>query len=641
MLFLNPFAFWGLLFLSVPIIVHFFDFRNVRRVRFSNVSFLRFVTSQNTARSTLKELLLLFARCLAIVALVLVFARPVLNSGNRVSLGQELIVIDNSYSSAVDCNGVSCLDVAKSVVVDLSQETGRAEVFYGGLRRSNVFYDSDELVSVLQSLDFNKSRLIWPELDDFVSRYTILSDFQPSTLDLVKQNQFDSAEYILLPIANDDLPNLFVDTVYVINHFSFGTNRQSVAVVVFNSGKKNVENSLVRLLNGNMQVSSAAIDIEAEESELITFEVDVSNQQIFEIRLEDNALALDNRFFFKVPVMDKLSISIVAGDENRNIESVFQNDQYFDLFSYSEETVDFDRVFDADLVVIHSFDELPNWVDLDRMKGSVVIFPTERIDLGSYSSLIGVNVRRASDSTKMELTIEVLRHPFYKGIFDKLDSKATLPEVQALYELSGVHDELLRTKGSFLQRMDTNGKAIYWFGSPMSRPYSSLQDHSLFVPLMYRIAEQSIAVDRPLYHRLTDRSLMLAIPQRGRELMQLRGRDGEFVPEVYPNQSEVSLTLPNELNLPGHYYLISNGDTLDILALNIPTEESRMNMIGADELREIFASNPNVTVLDTESMESLKAEFREMKDGTPIWKYALLLALMFLVAEIAIHRWLK
>lgn len=75
-IFLTPIAFWGLLTIAVPIIIHLFNLRSVKRVDFSHIAFLRKVKEESSAKRKPVELLILCSRVLGLTLLVLAFAQP-------------------------------------------------------------------------------------------------------------------------------------------------------------------------------------------------------------------------------------------------------------------------------------------------------------------------------------------------------------------------------------------------------------------------------------------------------------------------------------------------------------------------------------------------------------------------------------
>ena len=75
MQFLYPSFLWALGLIAGPMIVHLFHFRRFRTVYFTNVRFLREVQEETSNRRKIRNLLVLLARCLAVVGLVLAFGQ--------------------------------------------------------------------------------------------------------------------------------------------------------------------------------------------------------------------------------------------------------------------------------------------------------------------------------------------------------------------------------------------------------------------------------------------------------------------------------------------------------------------------------------------------------------------------------------
>ena len=57
--FLNSNVLWGLFAIAIPIIIHLFNLRRVKRVEFSNTSLLRRVKEESSAKRKPVELLIL------------------------------------------------------------------------------------------------------------------------------------------------------------------------------------------------------------------------------------------------------------------------------------------------------------------------------------------------------------------------------------------------------------------------------------------------------------------------------------------------------------------------------------------------------------------------------------------------------
>ncbi|WP_199897936.1 BatA domain-containing protein, partial [Flavobacterium sp. B17] len=87
--FLYPAFLFAMLSLAIPVIVHLFNFREYKKVYFSNVQFLKEVQEQQASHRNLKERLILAARLLALAFLVLAFARPYIPGRQKMNVGKQ------------------------------------------------------------------------------------------------------------------------------------------------------------------------------------------------------------------------------------------------------------------------------------------------------------------------------------------------------------------------------------------------------------------------------------------------------------------------------------------------------------------------------------------------------------------------
>ena len=82
MLFLYPFLLWGLLGISIPVLIHLFNRRNARNVEWGAMRFLLDSLMSRRRSLLLEELLLMAARCLLCGCAVLAMVRPFIPAGS-------------------------------------------------------------------------------------------------------------------------------------------------------------------------------------------------------------------------------------------------------------------------------------------------------------------------------------------------------------------------------------------------------------------------------------------------------------------------------------------------------------------------------------------------------------------------------
>ena len=102
MSFLNPFFLLGLAALAAPVLVHLVRRTRARRVEFPALYFVRQVPQRTIRRRTLRDLLLLALRCLALLLVVFAFTRPYFTSAGAAKESEgtraTVILIDASLS---------------------------------------------------------------------------------------------------------------------------------------------------------------------------------------------------------------------------------------------------------------------------------------------------------------------------------------------------------------------------------------------------------------------------------------------------------------------------------------------------------------------------------------------------------------
>ncbi len=124
MSFLNPILLFGLAGVSVPIIIHLLNRRQIQRVPWAAMRFLQASVENNQRRLQIEDLILLLLRVLLIALIALALARPALNAAAGL-FGQPasatLLLIDHSYSMSQTTGVSSRFDVAKRAAGEIVQ----------------------------------------------------------------------------------------------------------------------------------------------------------------------------------------------------------------------------------------------------------------------------------------------------------------------------------------------------------------------------------------------------------------------------------------------------------------------------------------------------------------------------------------
>src|SRR3954467_15375736 len=132
MSFVFPQFLFALFAVSIPIIIHLFNFRRFKKVYFSDIRFLKEVKLQTQNRNRIKHLLILLCRILAISFLVFAFAQPFIPTTNKnatVGIQASSVYVDNSFSMEnVSKNGM-LLDEAKKMAREIALAHSQSDLF--------------------------------------------------------------------------------------------------------------------------------------------------------------------------------------------------------------------------------------------------------------------------------------------------------------------------------------------------------------------------------------------------------------------------------------------------------------------------------------------------------------------------------
>ena len=666
MTFLYPSFLWALLALSIPVIIHLFNFRKTTRVFFSNNRFLKQVKEVTTAKRRLKHYLILASRLLFLFFLILAFAQPVIPARDQMDAEKNIVIyLDNSQSmSAQMPDKTPALDAAINFsrgIVDLFPPDTRYRILTNDFAPfSNTFKTKAEALDILaqvrtspvsRSLEEIKNRL-GQEQNVRSREFFWISDFQKSTLGAIPDEWDSTARWHLVPITFATAPNVFVDSAYLQNPFAAGGEKNVLTVIVRNDGEEEVNQLNLKLAINDVQAGTTTVDIPpgglAETNFDLTTGLSGFNRAV--VSFNDFPVSFDNEFYLALNFANKISIiEIKPGTAVTPVERVFGNRQVFNFRSFSVANFNYSLLDQADLVVINGIDRndaalnlsLRNYMD---ESGTLLLIPGTSPDVQSAQQLTGNPMITVvgGDPTLQELDRPDYNNPFFENVFEERSASIAMPRAAQVLRWGQDRSAILRFKNDepFLSRLDQGGK-LYLLATPLNQAFTDFHNHALFVPVMYRIASSSRKNDSRLYYTLKENFLTLKVDSllQGRPL-RLKGAQ-EIVPAQRTVNEQVFLEIPKFSITQGFYQVLAGTDPVGLVAFNLDKAESLLDQFSGREMKNQMGNASNISIFEATSAEAFSNEIKERYLGKPLWKYALILALFFLLAEVLLIRFLK
>ncbi len=671
--FLYPAFFFALLSLAIPVLVHLFNFRRYQKVYFSNVQFLKQINEQQSSRRNLKERLILATRLLALAFLVLAFTRPFISGQNQQNAGTQHVVsifVDNSYSMETLNREGSLLDEARLRAKEIASAYGINDRFqlltqdfegkHQRLVSRDEFNDAVDAVKIspqsrdLQQIINRQQSLLAIQPNALKSIY-IISDFQKN-ISGGQQLETDSSTRInLVQLQASSLPNVAVDSVALLSAVHRPGESEKLIIRLHNYADAPAEKIPLKVtINGEQKaLGSYTINARGVQTDTLIFSGLAPGWQRGEISLQDNPVTFDNQFYFSFNVKKQMPVLLIDdGTPNAFLKEVFAADPFFAATRVPAGNVDYAGLNAYPMIVLSDIRSVSPGI-AQQLKtyvskgGSLIVFPAKDADVNSYKALLqqlnsAYPEKIITENTKVSAIN--LKSAVFKNIFDSFPQNPDLPVVKKYYDLTstgGIAENLLQLAGGkpFLAE-NANGKGkVYVSAVPLDDDFSNLQRHALFLPIMFRIALLS-GHDQPLFYTLGhDESMEIPpIQTNEKQLLKLVKGNISIIPDVRQQEGSTLLYTSDELTESGTYDLRKQDSTLAVLAFNDNRSESDLSYYTKADLAKILPKNGSILQSGNASLKSIIAE---ENIGVQLWKLCIILALVFLAAEIVLVRYFK
>jgi hypothetical protein len=669
---------FAFLLLAIPIIIHLFNFRRYKTLNFSSLFFIKQINEETKSTQKLKHLLVLLARLLAFSSLILAFAQPYLpvkkNAvGSYPFLG---IYIDNSFSMSMKGAEGELISMAKekarSIIKKSSADTRFMLVtndFEGFEQRLTTKIEALERIDkieisplvrkideVINWMKEGLSEEVITEKKLSSKQLILLSDFQKSSSNFDKLSMDSTIFYYPIQLIAQNTANLSIDSIWFSDpNFKVGINNE-LNVKITNHSENEIVNSELRLdVNGSKR--DVFVDLKAKSSDVVKINYTDNKPGLKKgtLQISDRQMHFDDDYFFSYEVKEKSSALIIDGENSvENIKIVYGLDNYYQVNSINQNSFTGENLSQKDLVILNGWNEISSassesLYNFCKEGGTLALFPGEKLDVRSMNYFLSkLNAPRFGNLVNSGTKIQkiIYEDAFFLGMFEKKPDKINLPSQTKSYSISknNALNLIVMQNGSPLFLKLSNSYSLYIFTSSLTNNFGNFTTNALFSSLLLRIGESS---QRRYPISLTIGSEakfpIYNVPQV-EEALKLKSENLEFIPQLEVNNDLSSISiLKNTINssLKSGFFEIIKGKTIGYIALNYNREESNIQILNELEIKNNFTAKG----IEHVSFSSLSSE----SDGALIkldkpkeyWRIFIILALVFLFAEMSLLKWFK
>lgn len=674
MSFAYPAFLFALAAVSVPIIIHLFNFRRFKKIYFSDIRFLKDVEIETKSRNQLKNLLILLSRILAIICLVLAFTRPFIPSRsglNSEALNSVIIYIDNSFSMNAQGEAGNLLEEAKAKAIEVgSTYANGAEIRLltndfdpAHIRKLSFEEFKNEVTSVeatpqLRSFDEIVSRtagMIGPEESGLLY---FISDLQRKTAAPTSSVSDTLLNIYVLPTQASVESNVYIDSCWFETPSRLPSQADVLKVRLRNSGSSEVENVSAKLTINSVQrsVGNATIAAQSFEDIELPYTNAASGIQFAEVSIQDYPITYDDNYHLSFDLANTVKILCLNGDKASNhAKKVFEAEPNFVLTESSSTNLDYSLLATTDLVVCNAVASFSSGMVQELMKfvqdgGSVLFIPAEKPEFSSTNELLlalGAERLTGSDTSKLKVEGVNLKSRIFRNVFTQWEERIDLPTTSRHFGTtittnSGAERLMTLANGQpFLSAYYRGQGSCYVLSSAISDEWTNFHRHALFVPALYNMALNSVAHGASAETIGSDEFIAVNSKLSSSEKLEVRSLadNSSFLPERVIRMDGSGILVHDQLKKDGHYLLMADKDTIRPISFNYDRTESDMNFLSVEEFQKI-ASDLGIHNLQLVegSTETIANEVNELQNGKQLWRLFLILGLFFLLSETILIR---
>ena len=690
MSFVHPQFLFALFAVSVPIIIHLFNFRRFKKVYFSDIRFLKEVKQQTQNRNRIKHRLILISRILAVAFLVFAFAQPFIPSDKKNSVaGMQAVsvYVDNSFSMEnVSKNGM-LLDEAKKMAYEIALAHSQTDLFqlltndFEGKHQRLV--SREEFLTMLDEVKISPAVKSVSEISarqtDILSKSEIknkksfiISDFQKSISDFDKVKENTAITVILLPVPDNQQNNLYIDSCWFESPVHQLDQAEKLNVRIKNISENYLENISIKLFLNNQQKTPSSFSIAPNESKDIqlSFVIKETGIQQGRIEITDYPVTYDDKFYFSFDVAKNISVSYISSslmgmkeeDSKKSIQSLFGKDSLFRLTTQDENKIDYSSLETQQVIILSELKSISSGLAQElnhfiRNGGSLIVFPSTEADTNSYKSFLsslGTNfyLRQDTANTKIDwvnFESDIFSDVFEKSALSGAEGKRVnldLPVVHSHYAQShSTHtsEEVLlkmRNGNPFFSKYTCRKGKVYLSAVPLNSDWSNFSKHAIFVPLMYKISMNSQSSSELFYNIGKENSIPVTAKLTGENVFKIKGENNfEIIPENRVVDLQPTIFVHDQIKNAGNYNLLAGAETNSGISFNYDRKESDLSRYSPDELISLYEKSnlKNFSLLDVGD-KNISKVLANIGQGKKLWKWCILLVLSFLAIETALLR---
>ncbi|WP_293875710.1 BatA and WFA domain-containing protein [Flavobacterium sp.] len=642
MQFKHPEILYFLFLLVIPILVHLFQLRRFKKEYFTNVQFLKELSIQTRKSSNLKKWLLLATRLLLLTFLILAFAQPFFSAKDSKKSNNEMyIILDNSFS--MQAKGKKG-ELLKRAVQDLLEHTPQSQNF--SLITNSENYWNTDIKSIQKDLQDLKYSATPFRLENLIAKVNarksafnkdILVITDAVGLEEMQTKSFKKEDnvYFTIPEAEQKY-NIAIDSVFITQTLD---NFYEIGVKLSSNGE-GLKGIPIALYNKNKLVAKTILNFETN-TKTINFTIPKEDFHGY-VAITDKGLAYDNTYYFSISKPSKTNvISIGDNDKSNFIARIYTSDE-FNYTNFPIANLDYNLLEKQDAIVLNELSTIPQALQTTMKSfvtkgGNLIIIPAQENSftaLNSFMANFGALQFKALTTAEKKITKINFNHPLFSTVFEKKIDNFQYPTTKISFNLSSTTPAVLSydDQSVFLTSLSNAFSSVYVFAAPINKINSNFQNSPLIVPIFYNMSQNSQKSGVNAIIIGESQPFVVDAQVSKDEILTVKNAAERIIPVQQLLNTKVKMTFGDNPKEAGNFGIFNKENLVQNISFNYIRTESNLTLANPKAAANFKEINDIETVFNTIQTD---------RTDTQLWKWFVIIALLLLVVELLIQKFVK
>jgi hypothetical protein len=572
----------------------------------------------------------------------LAFAQPFFTAKESKKATNEMyIILDNSYS--MQAKGKKG-ELLKRAVQDLLEHTPETQNF--SLVTNTETYWNTDIEAIQKDLQDLKYSATAFQLDNLIAKVNarksafnkdiiVITDAVGLVTNQTKSFRKEDNVYFIIPEA-EQKNNIAIDSVFIQqtldNFYEIG-----VKLAASGDGFKEIP---IALYNNNKLTAKTLVNFETN-TKTVNFTIPKEDFHGY-VSISDKGLAYDNTYFFSISKPSKTNvISIGDVDKSNFLARIYTNDE-FDYTNYPLANLDYNLLEKQDAIVLNEIKEIPQALQTTLKSfvnkgGNLIVIPSKEGNLSTLNAFLGnfgaIQLKEGTNAEKKVTKIN-FNHPVFSSVFEKKVDNFQFPSTKTSFVLNTSSPAILSydDQSAFLTSVANPLSSVYIFAAPINKANSNFQNSPLIVPLFYNMAQNTMKTGVNAITIGDNFPFIVDALLAKDEILSIKNNTESFIPIQQLLNTKVKISFNDNPNEAGNFGIFNNKNLVQNISFNYSRTESNLAL-----------ANPNA-VANYKEIDDIETVFNTIqtdRTDTQIWKWFVVLTLLFLVLELLIQKFVK